>query len=638
MATRFNHESANAAPSGLVSTSALLSSDVWDQVFSYLPSESYAYKARCLNDRNVLKASQRRKRAFFDSHGKVPLSWPSTLILLPLTDLEICALDRPDSGQAIRDFDGMSVHNLPSTLTRLVFMVPMLTSPFCVAVASNGPSKLEELNTCLPNLRTLETYHPEKTPFWVVPPSLTSLVSSGGQFHKDIPLPPLRVLCASSCSLPHQLMLQIAPTLEKLHILASSLNDIPQLPSLTHLHIAQDSFASLNYDIIEERCPNLRVFLGFESPLQEVEHKFNRVEYLYAPLLSSKHALPRSITQLTSDSLSQEDHTPSLLPIHHLNVHQLPSCIRKLRIAKYSSHTINDARNLFFSGLTVLDVSSVMIAPDQFQFLPTSLTTLHLSNITTKNVGYIARLNLLRYLGWSEGILTTKVARQLPRTITALTLKHVALLTKGHYQVPGSTDYHTYSCKNPQLNALRELPAVKRFVLIPGRFTYYHTATYPIVSALPTSIESLILDFEFHPFGLIPSNGFGMDFSQAHQRPDMFARFKSLNHLYLQCGSIYLGNGFLDCLPKSIRALRLTYWIWNTLKGSHEANGSATSSTTPSASSSSPSNFLSPHIFSNSNVTGWSYHKPQYPFTTYYDNFPGAYDPLCLYPDAIKCD
>lgn len=553
-----------------------LSSDVWDHILSYLPSEVHAYKVRCLNYEPMLRACQRRTTVSYHTELNIPSIWPTSLkSLTSVLDLDVSCFD-VNEWSSYLPLHGLEPANIPRTLTRLALDMNRSTAPFCVIDASKGPDRIALLDGLLPNLAYLKCnqFNFFGSQFWTIPSSVTDLSTKGALFSPDIPLPKgLRHFRAFGMDVDASLFTDtIAQHIETIQTDRFSCGPhLMLLPSLTSLSI-DPSYCPEWKDCIHTVCPRLK-HLTLHSWMTDFSiKKCSHLASFHSDWSTKVNNLPASITLWTCQEAFNSRHLCPIEAEVFENVLHLPPSFTALSLYSPPLRALNGITHLLPIGLTQLDARDLVLEPSEFKFLPTTLQCLHIFNINPKNVMHLARLTHLRDLGWYGGILRKKVVQSLPKNLDALTLGSVALITKGAYKAPGTSEYSRYSATNPQLTALAALPHVRKFVLLPNRrHHYYATHTYEIMQSLPSSIETLVLNLQDHPISLFPfSPSFDVNSISLSEdaASDIFHRFKALTHLYINCqrvmGVVSLGGSQLIlAVPNGVKILHLPLFAWS---------------------------------------------------------------------------
>lgn len=563
-----------------------LSADIWDMVFTYLSSEQYIHKVRCLNYGPMNYAIQRRTSVFYHATYKTLSRWPSSSKFPPsLLNMEFIYY-YPGYYPRYESLDALVIENLPRTLTRLVLHLKGYHTPFCVPQASDIAAQVARLDSILPSLSTLDVFHGRQSTFWAIPSSVTDLYASGSTFDSATALPKslLHLRARETWIYPASLG-QCAANLQTLWGRLDLVNPaLPALPSLTSLVLSYTG----NYGGIDDlhlRFPNLAKL--------ELSHNgspsFDKFYHLI-DLHADDHALPTTLPPTVTQWTTIRSRNIRLLSYINVNrLRDLPPSLTSLCIYNHPDTHLTGVVDLLPSRLTLLDASQTTLHGSEFGFLPTTLTCLHVPNINITNVEHLKRLSRLRDLGWYGGVLRRKVVELLPKQLDSLTLTHVALVTRDSYKESKYSVYRKNGVSNPQLTALRSLPHVRTLVLKPNRaHRYYAEFSYEIIQLLPASIETLVLFMSAMPLSLFPNPTFSPlsssttceSSSSADNRSknnlqtsfnassDIFSRFKSLKHLNIQCfkSSDELNYWHLiRAVPEGIRLLYLPPWVWESL-------------------------------------------------------------------------
>lgn len=553
---------------------ANLSHDVLTELLRYLDAAHCTQKLRLTGDKVILRAVERRTSAFFFTSQKSN-SVPSELVSLTmLRNLEI------GSSEPYKTSLYLQIEAFPRSLTRLVLKdLVDIGMAFVAYDPSDSLAKIASLDEQLPLLTTLKLTTSSRVGYWALPSALSCFHGYGAQFHPDIALPPrlahISQLMGDDESLVRDKLAPRLESIEFLHVNQSNL--IPHLPSLTYLYFDTD----FDLTSIHQQFPSLKYALLPKSRADFCPWLFPHLVYfsVHKAIKSSDLSkMPQSITKWTSSDYSD---VRFLQPVHPKAVSRLPRSLNTLRFSNYPVPLLDDITNHLPSGLTRLDARGVSLLPSQFQFFPTTLTSLQVNNITRHNVIHLERLKLLMHLGWFDGVLETKVVRLLPRRLQSLELVHVALRTHGHYQEPKTKIYRKFSTLNPQVTVLKgNLPSLRKLLIKPHpSHAYYSLYTAEILADLPVSLEELILDWEFKPINFFPAFNEELRYSQPDpyssltpywnskndlEATTLFKHLVNLKHLYINCTSPKNHDpaSVLRGLPHQIELLHLPRFMF----------------------------------------------------------------------------
>lgn len=554
-----------------------LSHDVLTEILLYLDDVEHTQRLRSVGSAALQRIVERRTSANFYATKTKTRSMPSELVSLTmLRNLKLEASGRHADGI----FFEMTA--FPRSLTRLAMI------GFCdysmVFVASDeteAASQIASLDAYFTVLKTLQVDSVRTSGYWALPSSLTRFIGTGPLFHENIPMPPHLAHIGDFLTISDATVREkLAPRLESILTMYNFQADLlPSLPSLTYIHI----FDQHDISPVSHLLPSLRFALLPKSKFAFQPWLFPHLEYFscykaigYADL----GKIPQSITKWTTSDFSEHRY---LQPVHPKSVTRLPRGLKTLRFSQYPEPPLSGIIQHLPSGLTRLDARGVTLQPSEFQFFPTTLTWLQVHNINRHNVIHLERLRSLIHLGWFDGVLVAKVVKQLPRRLQSLSLVHIGLKVRGHYQEPGSTIHREYTYVNPQVTALRgNLPNLRKLLIKPvPNLDYYSWYTSELLADLPTSLEELILDWGYKPINFfttfdekyryspspkdqwipVPPH---WDSSNDLQPTTLFKNLVNLKHLFVSCSSP-LGHDpsvVLRGLPPQIELLRLPRYMF----------------------------------------------------------------------------
>ena len=594
-----------------------LNPDIWRLIFIYL-EHTDIHKLRCIGDRSVAGLVVRRESSFYvERHhrGQAHNIWPCSLS--QASDLRI--LEVVHLCQCFSFSPALTPPPSPAMSHKLVYLkvhsCNFGVSPFVIANASLAKARIAELDVMLPHLRYLNCYDNHRQGLYVAPSSVTHfviLVTGACPLDPLVPLPPH--LISLECTVDSMLFLEHLPISIESIRLKFALYD-RAFPKASHLlrlvNLKEMELYSFNYvgRLTIEDLPDLLALPPKLTNLRLLEFELDEALlmsdwlpkslvslYIEVPFPASAYSLlPRTLQHLTSrNSKAQLVHehrwdisggnvrrSKVVQPLPHdiegrlenglleAGLEPLPPALQHLRLGAFApAHIPNWMEQLsthFVPGLTSLDMRCTSsIESSQFVHLPVTLTLLNFEGVTLPKVKHLHRLHQLVSLGLYGGILTTSIAKALPRAITALTLAQVALITKGHYCVSAHTEYLTYSETSPQISPLGHLPAhLRSLKLLPSaEDTYWETKLTAILEIIPSqTLETLIIDIK---------RSADSDFCQ---ECDVLLRFNKLKHFFWNTPS-YTPNykpsnwnmqtsaKLLTVLPPSLTALCVPNCIW----------------------------------------------------------------------------
>lgn len=570
---------ADDAPVGLSQMSLQLPDDIWNSVFRSL---IYAQVRNLLltGDRRLINLISRLKMvkhrcAYHRESSFLCLPhWPPNIhATSSITELEYSVIDI--HGQPWYLSTPFELKLLPRSLQSLTLQLILphpWSWPFAVASAEHAPKQIELLTTSFPFLHTLKVGirfsqvppSSREPHFWTLPPSITHLSSSHSVFiHPDISLPPNLIHCRSDVFdlkkpflFPSTLETLTSSNLQ-VNLIGNNLPYLHRLASFganSRLH----AFPSLT----TLRCHSFPSDFWQDNHLPHLTYLASRAQYLP----SNCALLPRSLTLVVlSDTGRPLRFSPASTPY-------LPPALKELYFLHDDSVLPHRVLSTLPLGLIKLDLGGASLNPKGcLKGLPPTLTSLATKGINKRNIGQLNSLPNLLELKLIGGHITYKVALQLPRRLTSLTLYYVRLPIKSLIQ--------------PITDALKgSLPPFLKTLDIRAsrRQIYWWTHAYDILIAIPISLQILRLDFgsnrimnvrSTHPchtssMALSPSLQLSQD-----QPSNLFTRLINLRHLYLVCkqfeppivplppnlyayrGPVIHDESVIRSLPKSIRLL-----------------------------------------------------------------------------------
>ena len=518
--------------------------DLWDGVFAYLTTYEI-HRMRLSGDKFIVSCANRSTTAYFAVRQDVTRPIPPWVShSTRLRDLHIEAITYPKE-----------VGVLPSCITKLnLDYVPLF---YCALPHIHTNQALVEQQ--FPNLVDLRCHSYMNAGFWTLPSKLTRLSGYGPVFSDEVPFPPNLIhISLHGTTLTPKQAANLPPKLESLETY-QTIQHLPVLPHLTDLLVYSTSRVSLeelprildgntclkSIDIDTEDFDCLTKSLPLSITSIELKMPLNNLDL---------QKLPRSLTAWTIRGKLQPCDVKEESDCERLA--HLPTTLKRLRLGKYHLKSIPESLlNILPHHLEELDARWIQLSPTQIQALPSTLTSLRTFNLSTKAAVHLSHRTCLRRLSLYGGILRTALAKKLPPGLQYLTLVHVALITRGHYQVADSTEHRLYTVTNPNTKAISALPrGLLELVVKPQkRQTYWSQQAYLVFADLPLSIRTLVIV----PHHGVPFNGLGPEFSPPpSSKMTIIQRLANLRYLHLHT---YMNNAtrdlFISSLPPTITAL-----------------------------------------------------------------------------------
>ena len=466
----------------------LLISDIWQLIIPLLSPQSI-HRLRCSGDRLIIRDLSRRKNGSFDCH-QVPSSWPSEVTSdANFQSLNITIRTALTHINPIRYKSFIDIQKMPKMLVTLRLKLYVDSLPFLTYGGHDPADSQAAFAVYLPNLRDLTLLLHNTGGQWLLPNSLTRFEGVGANWVPGCLPPGLIHLKNGGGYAPHGFWSTLPLTLEIVE--GGRFDEMTSLPRLAHFRGSYEQgihppefFSSLfpsltSFEVTYGPYTALAVWLPPNLTFLNLDHHLRRVEIT---------SLPPTLTELKIGTTGQHH-------FHPLDVPLLPPALRILKLSPFMAkkELPPTVMSNLPSGLVTLEAPWVLITPEQISTLPPTLTELHIHNLCCKGASKLSHLPLLTKLGLYGGTLQANIAKALPRRLSSLTLDQVALRTKGHYQVPGSSEYLRYSAKNPQLSVLKHLPQLlsELFIVARSADDYLKNHRDQVLELLPKTLRTL---------------------------------------------------------------------------------------------------------------------------------------------------
>lgn len=561
-------------------TQVCVLAEFWNPVLPFL-TELECGRLRMCGDKNLTRVLLSRKRLVFCSQEKrVFKVWPTAMLqaMPSLSYLEIILptarffTDRASKAPPV----GYEARNLPSTLEVIKFDFFGSTAPFVRDLKDDHAAKVAALDVFLPNLKTLCLLSNAQTMLWTIPSSVTHFEDRSLLSQRLGALPPnITYLDAHTTNLQGPSEYKWPSTLISLFVPKNApFASFANLPNLTRLHT--------HYRMPVEAIPPSLTSLACMT-VANIENgippSLTELYLCLWPDAALINALPPSITILGRKVEPFHSRLEDVIPIS-----LWPSLPPRLVATRLFMHDKppKEFFSLLPSSLTRLEIPHARLGIEHWKLLPTNLVHAALPYFNATNARYVSRLTGLRTLALYGGLVTARlISKKFPPGITSLKLIGVGIDTRTQSRYRKDFKFTAEDSLKMDLSAFQNTlpPSLTKLEIYHAKnHEYYYTHAREIYSALPTSLETLILgynvtksstyvssrgtrglfvecphlDVQSQLFGCSRENGG----CQAQRDNDVFTRLQKLKHLFFVSPVESKIFGPFPPLPQSLTCLR----------------------------------------------------------------------------------